>query len=77
MADIRWNIVNKPTRKWVRKKGLNTASKPGEAISNGSASASSLNSVDIKGMLPVDYNPLEPSKHQTSIQATAKKERRK
>ena len=28
-------------------------------------------------MLPVDHNPLEPPKHQTSIKATAKKERRK
>ena len=28
-------------------------------------------------MPSVDHNPLEPPKHQTSIQATAKKERRK
>ena len=76
-ADIKWNTVNKPTRKWVRKKGLSTASKPGEAVSNGVDSASILNSIDVKGMPPVDHNPLEPPKHQTSIQATAKKERRK
>ena len=63
MTDIRWNIVNKPTRKWIRKKDLGTVSKPSEVVSNSYTFTSSLNSVNIKGMPPVDYNSLEPPKH--------------
>jgi hypothetical protein len=76
-ADIRWRTVNQTTRKWVRKKDPTTTSR--EAIGNGTASNSSLIDVDVRGRSlepPVD-RPLEPLKHQTSIQIIDKNARRR
>ena len=72
-ADIRWNTVNQPTRKWVRKKHSTTTSC--EAVGDGRSSTGSLINGDIRKrpMEPPENHPLEPLKHQVSIQTIAKK----
>ena len=71
--DIRWNTVNQPTRKWVRKKHSTTTSS--EAVGDGRSSTGSLINGDIRKrpMEPPENRPLEPLKHQASIQTIAKK----
>jgi len=72
--NIRWHTINQSTRKLVRLKKDSTAASA-EAVGNDRASASSL--VDRKRSIepPTDrrVEPLEPPKHQTSIQTIAKK----
>jgi len=80
-VDTRWNTINQPTRKWVRKKGSTAASNKTVDKSRSSTNRSidvrlSSIDVDLSFAEPPAEPPPEPL-HQSSIQKISKKAERR